>query len=158
MDGTGINVFLADVAEVDLGQNPSINKDEKTDIQQDGVMDSKTLRWRSLRNLFIFNTCYVLTYTGFWALSNLQSTMNAAGGLGDYSQAVIYVFSMISSLFLPKLLIDKFGCKNILVVGSPLLLQYRIQHDPPVGRDDDRFCRFRTHKRTLRLFPNFLHR
>ncbi|XP_055938342.1 protein unc-93 homolog A-like isoform X3 [Argiope bruennichi] len=118
MDGTGINVLLADVAEVGLGQNPSINKDEKTDIQQDGVMDSRTLRWRSLRNLFIFNTCYVLTYTGFWALSNLQSTMNAAGGLGDYSQAVIYVFSMISSLFLPKLLIDKFGCKNILVVGT----------------------------------------
>ncbi|GBM02106.1 Protein unc-93 A [Araneus ventricosus] len=117
MDKTGYDVFLPDVAEDGLGQNPSINKDERY-LQQEEDIKIKELRRRSLRNLFIFNTCYVLVYTGFWALSNLQSTMNAAGGIGDYSQAVIYICSMISSLFLPKFLIEKFGCKNILVVGT----------------------------------------
>ncbi|CAL1287419.1 unnamed protein product [Larinioides sclopetarius] len=117
MDKTDIDVLLPDVTEDGLGLNPSINKDEGY-LQQEENIKTKKLRRRSLRNLFIFNTCYILVYTGFWALSNLQSTMNAAGGLGDYSQAVIYICSMISSLFLPKLLIEKFGCKNILVVGT----------------------------------------
>ncbi|GFQ82137.1 protein unc-93 homolog A [Trichonephila clavata] len=108
--------ILSDVVE-DLRQNPSINEDED-DLDLGDKSKTKRIRRSSLRNLIVFSVCYFLCYTGFWALSNLQSTMNAAGGLGDYSQAVIYIFSMISSLFLPKVLIDKFGCKNILVFGT----------------------------------------
>ncbi|GBM02107.1 Protein unc-93 A [Araneus ventricosus] len=97
-----------------LGEGPSINEnDECPDFSE-----KRKLQRKSLQNVIVFSLCYFLTYTGFWALSNLQSTMNAAGGLGDYSQAVIYIFSMVSSLFLPKVLIDRFGCKKILIFGS----------------------------------------
>ncbi|CAL1287418.1 unnamed protein product [Larinioides sclopetarius] len=113
MNETVYYIPLPDVVVEGSGQGPSISKN--AECQED---IRKKLQRKSLQNLVIFCLCYFLTYTGFWALANLQSTMNAAGGLGDYSQAVIYVFSMISSLFLPKVLIDRFGCKKILIFGA----------------------------------------
>ncbi|GBM02110.1 Protein unc-93 A [Araneus ventricosus] len=81
-------------------------------------------RCRILKNLFVLSFCYCLFYTGFWALTNLQSTMNAVAGMGPDSQAVIYGFSMLSSLFLPELVIDRFGCKTVLITSTVLCLPY----------------------------------
>ncbi|GIY05239.1 protein unc-93 A [Caerostris extrusa] len=81
-------------------------------------------RGRILKNLFVISFCYCLFYTGFWALTNLQSTMNAMSGMGPDSQAVIYGFSMASSLFLPELTIDRFGCKTVLITTTTLCLPY----------------------------------
>lgn len=79
---------------------------------------------RILKNLFVLNFFYCLFYTGFWALTNLQSTMNAEKGMGPDSQAVIYLFSMFSSLFLPELMTDKFGCKTVVIVSTFICLPY----------------------------------
>ncbi|GFT78868.1 protein unc-93 homolog A [Nephila pilipes] len=81
-------------------------------------------RGRILKNMFVLSFCYCLFYTGFWALTNLQSTMNAHSNMGPYSQAVIYGFSMASSLFLPKLFINRFGCKKVLITCTFLCLPY----------------------------------
>ncbi|GIY48314.1 UNC93-like protein [Caerostris darwini] len=83
-----------------------------------------TSRRRILKNLFVVSFGYCLFYSGFWALTNLQSTMNAVSGMGPDSQAVIYGFSMTSSLFLPELTIDRFGCKTVLIGTSFLCLPY----------------------------------
>ncbi|GIY05247.1 UNC93-like protein [Caerostris extrusa] len=83
-----------------------------------------TSRSRILKNLFVVSLGYCLFYSGFWALTNLQSTMNAVAGMGPDSQAVIYGFSMVSSLFLPELTIDRFGCKTVLIGTSFLCLPY----------------------------------
>ncbi|KAG8182983.1 hypothetical protein JTE90_013432 [Oedothorax gibbosus] len=79
---------------------------------------------RILKNLFVLNFFFCLFYTGFWALTNLQSTMNAKSGMGPDSQAVIYLFSMFSSLFLPELMTDKFGCKTVIIVSTFICLPY----------------------------------
>lgn len=79
---------------------------------------------RILKNLFVLNFFYCLFYTGFWALTNLQSTMNAEAGMGPDSQAVIYLFSMISSMFLPELMTDKFGCKTVVIASTFICLPY----------------------------------
>lgn len=71
---------------------------------------------RALQNLFIISFAYFLFFSGFWSLSNLQSTMNAQGGLGPDSQAVIYLFSMVSCLF-PQTMIEKFGSKYTFVAA-----------------------------------------
>ncbi|KAF8793364.1 Protein unc-93 like protein [Argiope bruennichi] len=68
----------------------------------------------------------LLILYGFWALTNLQSTMNAVAGMGPDSQAVIYGFSMASSLFLPEMVIDRFGCKKVLISCTILCLPYTI--------------------------------
>ncbi|GFY61577.1 UNC93-like protein [Trichonephila inaurata madagascariensis] len=81
-------------------------------------------RGRILKNLIVISIFYCLFFTGFWSLSNLQSTMNATSGMGPYSQAVIYGFSMLSCLFLPELVIDRFGCKKVLAVTTFLCLPY----------------------------------
>ncbi|CAL1287421.1 unnamed protein product [Larinioides sclopetarius] len=81
-------------------------------------------RWRIFKNLFVLCFTYCLFYTGFWALTNLQSTMNAVAGMGPDSQAVIYFFSMVSSLFLPELTMDRFGCKRVMFVTTALSLPY----------------------------------
>ncbi|GIY48317.1 hypothetical protein CDAR_37391 [Caerostris darwini] len=104
---------LPNIAGDGLMRNLSI--DGRADCE---AIKAQALRRKSLRNVCVFSLCYFLTFSGFWALTNLQSTMNAEGGLGDYSQAVMYVTAMVSSLFLPKVLIDKFGCKKILIFGN----------------------------------------
>ncbi|GIY05241.1 protein unc-93 homolog A [Caerostris extrusa] len=115
---------LPNVALGDLGlANPSINANGECPYLADKTI-TKKLRRNHVWNMFVFSFCYFLTYTGFWSLANLQSTMNAEGGLGDYSQAAIYICSMLSSLFLPKALIEKWGCKNILVAGSLICCLY----------------------------------
>lgn len=70
------------------------------------------------KNFLVLCFCYFLLYSGFWALTNLQSTMNADSGIGVSSQAVIYAFAMASSLLLPQLSITKYGCKKVLIVGT----------------------------------------
>ncbi|KAG8182980.1 hypothetical protein JTE90_013429 [Oedothorax gibbosus] len=79
---------------------------------------------RLLKNLLAMSFFYCAFYTGFWGLTNLQSTMNAASGIGPDSQAVIYVFSMASSLFLPEITIGRFGCKRVIVVATLISLPY----------------------------------
>ncbi|CAL1287420.1 unnamed protein product [Larinioides sclopetarius] len=117
MTETASGHLLPDVTVNGLGQNPCINENDEN-INLAKQLNARAQRRRCIWNMFVFSVCYFLTFTGFWALSNLQSTMNAAGGIGDYSQAVIYVTSMFSSLFLPKMFIEKFGCKTLLAVGT----------------------------------------
>ncbi|GFT78870.1 uncharacterized protein NPIL_532121 [Nephila pilipes] len=71
----------------------------------------------ALKNLLMLSFCYFLLSTGFWSLTNLQSTMNAASNIGPDSLAVFYAFSMMSALLLPKWSIENFGCKKVLLVG-----------------------------------------
>lgn len=120
---------MTNVVEESFGKNPIINdsiechasseisegKCPKSEISGE---DKKTIRKRAFWNLFVFSISYFLVYTGFWTLSTLQSTMNAQEGMGDDSQAVIYVCSLVTCLLLPTYMIGKFGCKNILVVGA----------------------------------------
>ncbi|GFQ82135.1 UNC93-like protein [Trichonephila clavata] len=104
-------------------QTPYPYKD--TSHIMDNSKELRTMsRGRILKNLIVISIFYCLFYTGFWSLSNLQSTMNATSGMGPYSQAVIYGFSMLSCLFLPELVIDRFGCKKVLAVTTFLCLPY----------------------------------
>lgn len=111
--------ILPNMAVKGMDQSLHINESYDEDLLDCTEISSvRAVRKRSLWNLFIFSLTYFLVYTGFWTLSNLQSTMNASQGMGDDSQAVIYICSMLSSVLLPTYTIGKFGCKNILIVGT----------------------------------------
>ncbi|KAG8182981.1 hypothetical protein JTE90_013430 [Oedothorax gibbosus] len=99
---------------------------ELVDIgQTECVSNSKR---NSLKNFLSLSLCYFLLYTGFWGLTNLQSTMNAASGIGVSSQAVFYAFAMASSLLLPQLSIEKCGCKSVLITGSMVCCLYIVSN------------------------------
>ncbi|GFT61532.1 protein unc-93 homolog A [Trichonephila clavipes] len=111
------------VADEHLIHVHSVNNDSSSLLDQSKELDSWSQR-KILKNLFVLCFAYCLLLTGFWALTNLESTMNAAKGMGPDSQAIIYGFSMISSLFLPELTINRFGCKKILIFTTVLSLPY----------------------------------
>lgn len=71
---------------------------------------------RILKNLIIVCLGYLFLFSAYQGLANLQSTLNIEGNTGILSQSVIYVALIFSSLFLPKLIIRKLGCKVTLVI------------------------------------------
>ncbi|KAG8182978.1 hypothetical protein JTE90_013427 [Oedothorax gibbosus] len=76
------------------------------------TMDKK----RILKNLFILCSGFFIFFLGFTSLGNLQTTMNVANNLGLESQALLFAVSMVSSLFLPELMIRTVGCKRTVVI------------------------------------------
>lgn len=81
-------------------------------------------RRRVLKNLCALCISMFMYFIGFMALSNLQSTMNSALGVGTESQAVIYIASMLSALLLPELVVKKLGCKWTLFFAVLFSLPY----------------------------------
>ncbi|KAG8182985.1 hypothetical protein JTE90_013434 [Oedothorax gibbosus] len=71
---------------------------------------------RILKNLIVVCLGYLFLFSSYQGLANLQSTLNIEGNTGIISQSVIYVALIFSSLFLPKLIIRKLGCKVTLVL------------------------------------------
>ena len=72
---------------------------------------------RIVKNLLIVCFGFLFQFSAYQALANLQSTLNMADNLGVVSQSVIYAALIVSSLFLPKLVIQKFGCKVTLFLS-----------------------------------------
>lgn len=72
---------------------------------------------RILKNLLVVCFGFLFQFSAYQGLANLQSTLNMADNLGVASQSVIYAALIISSLFLPKLVIKKLGCKMTLVLS-----------------------------------------
>lgn len=71
---------------------------------------------RILKNLIIVCLGYLFLFSSYQGLANLQSTLNIEGNTGIVSQSIVYVALIVSSLFLPKLVIRQFGCKITLVL------------------------------------------
>lgn len=87
------------------------------------VEGTQTSKKRVFRNVLILCVTYLLFFTGFWSLTNLQSTMNASQGIGVESQAIIYLCSM-ASCFLSDLAISKVGCKTTCAIALLLSCPY----------------------------------
>lgn len=93
----------------------------KVDIKYPGnpsLADEKPMnKKRIMKNLIIICIGFLLLFSAFQALANLQSTINSEEGLGVASQSVIYVALIISSMFLPTVVIKRLGCKRTLVLS-----------------------------------------
>ncbi|XP_035223801.1 protein unc-93 homolog A-like isoform X3 [Stegodyphus dumicola] len=112
---------LSVVAGDSLLVDPCINQSSPSENVAFPLKMNKT---KILKNFIILSLSYFLFFTGFWALTNLESTMNAEKGLGPDSQAVIYGFSMISSLLLPDVLIGRIGSKRTYILAMFLCSPY----------------------------------
>ncbi|KAM9002885.1 protein unc-93 homolog A-like isoform X1 [Sarcophilus harrisii] len=66
---------------------------------------------RNLKNVLVIAVGFLFLFTSYGALQNLQSSLNRAEGLGVATLSVIYASVIVSSMFLPPILIKKFGCK-----------------------------------------------
>lgn len=80
--------------------------------------DEKKLRFRTYKNLFVLCIAFLLQFTAFGAIGNLQSSLNAEANVGVNSLSIIYAFLVFSAIFLPHPLIAILGLKWTLVVSQ----------------------------------------
>ncbi|XP_078503025.1 protein unc-93 homolog A-like [Lissotriton helveticus] len=84
-----------------------------------------------LKNILILGVGFLLLFTAYGGLQNLQSSLNPAKGMGVASLSVIYVSLIISSMFLPTVIIKKIGCKWTLVISMCCYITYTVANFYP---------------------------
>ncbi|XP_063440625.1 protein unc-93 homolog A-like isoform X3 [Mytilus trossulus] len=99
----------------------SINPDIKEDmLSSKSHMSTFTLS----KNLVIISTGFLLLFTSFNSLSNLQSTLNKEEALGTVGLSVIYCAGVLSCLFLPSFVIGNLGCKWTIALSMVCYVIY----------------------------------
>ncbi|XP_064472636.1 protein unc-93 homolog A-like [Ornithodoros turicata] len=77
-----------------------------------------------LRNLVVLSLSFLLLFTAYQSLQNLQSSINAEGGLGTASLAAVYLALVISCMFVPSYMIRRLGLKYTMVTSICMYLVY----------------------------------
>lgn len=80
--------------------------------------NDKALRLRTYKNLLVLCAAFLLQFTAFGAIGNLQSSLNTEANVGVNSLSIIYAFLVFSSIFLPHPLIAIFGIKWTIVISQ----------------------------------------
>jgi len=62
-------------------------------------------KWRIMKNIAVISFAFMVHFTAFQGVGNLQSSVNADEGLGVVSMATIYFSLILSNLFLPVVMI-----------------------------------------------------
>ncbi|XP_039250453.2 protein unc-93 homolog A-like [Styela clava] len=68
-------------------------------------------KFNIMKNILLICLSFLLNFTAFHGISNLQSSLNSDEGLGTGSLSIIYGTLIISSLFTPTYVIRHLGCK-----------------------------------------------
>ncbi|XP_022418753.1 protein unc-93 homolog A isoform X2 [Delphinapterus leucas] len=72
---------------------------------------------RSLKNILVLSFGFLLLFTAYWGLQTLQSSLYSEEGLGVAALSTLYGGMLLSSMFLPPILIKKLGCKWTIVIA-----------------------------------------
>lgn len=83
-----------------------------------------TLPSKIHKNLIVISVAWVLLFTAFQSMANLQSSLNSDQGLGTASLSTIYITLVISCLFLPTYMIKKLGIKTTIILCQFTYLLY----------------------------------
>ncbi|KFO20788.1 protein unc-93 homolog A isoform X1 [Fukomys damarensis] len=70
---------------------------------------------RSLKNVLVISFGFLLLFTAYGSLQNLQSSLHSEGGLGVATLSSLYGAVLLSSMFLPPIFIKRFGCKWTII-------------------------------------------
>ena len=63
------------------------------------------------RNIVLVGFAFFLNFTAYLGLARLQSSLHEDAGLGTIAQSVLYSSLVVSSLFLPNVMINQLGHK-----------------------------------------------
>lgn len=104
----------------DVDEGLSKGREEKTinsshldsALKLDSAEDKyRMTKLQIIKNLLVVSCAFLLLFTAFQSLSNLQSSLNREEGIGTVGQSVIYGALVLSCMFLPPFVIDILGCK-----------------------------------------------
>ncbi|KAK5903204.1 hypothetical protein CgunFtcFv8_007004 [Champsocephalus gunnari] len=79
---------------------------------------------RNFKNVLVVSVGFLSLFTAYGGLQSLQSSLNAEQGMGVASLSVIYASLIISSMFLPHIMIKNLGCKWTVVAGMACYVSY----------------------------------
>ncbi|XP_040285337.1 protein unc-93 homolog A-like [Bufo bufo] len=86
---------------------------------------------KHLKNIIIISFGFLLLFTAYGGLQALQSSLNPEKGLGVASLSVVYGCLILSSIFLPPIMIKKIGCKWTIVISMCCYITYSIGNFKP---------------------------
>ena len=89
-------------------------------IPNDNVLSKVSI----YKNLAVLSISFLLLFSAFLSLQNLQSSLNITEGLGMTGLTCVYASMIISCLLLPPLTISKLGMKWTTVLSSIAYLGY----------------------------------
>ena len=92
-----------------IGSSSSVTTD-------DIVTTAQRAKRHILKNLIVLAVSFLLVYTSFAAIQNLQSTVNRSASLGTIALACFYTSCVVASVFVPVFL-KLFGCKGCVLSG-----------------------------------------
>uniref|UniRef100_T1J282 UNC93-like protein n=1 Tax=Strigamia maritima TaxID=126957 RepID=T1J282_STRMM len=91
---------------------------------EDEKFEPSQCEFKTWKNLLAISFGFLLLFTAFSSLQNLQSSLNQKDGLGTASLSTIYATMVISCMFVPSFAINKFGCKWTLVISMLMYTTY----------------------------------
>lgn len=84
-----------------------------------------------IKNVVTMSFGFLLLFTAFQSVSNLQSSINSVQGLGTFTMATIYIALVLSCMFVPPLMIRKLSLKHTLVVSMAMYVFYFVANFYP---------------------------
>ena len=103
-----------------------IEKETEAKLSEEFVSDTVWLKSKGsiMKNLLVISAAWMLQFTAFQSISNLQSSLNSDEGLGTASLCTIYVTLVLSCLLLPPIMIRNIGLKWTIVISQITYLIY----------------------------------
>ncbi|XP_059089375.1 UNC93-like protein [Tigriopus californicus] len=99
-----------------VGRKGSIVQGETVIHRQDLTEEEvKRESFKMKKNVVIISFAFMLLFTAFQSMANLQSSINKVNGLGTYSLSVIYGALVLSCMFLPSVIIKTISVKWTMV-------------------------------------------
>jgi hypothetical protein len=123
-EGDEVNLPNSVIPEPDITIAPKPNRSKKS-IENEAVTKenlaqqnktNKRLKLMFLKNVFLVGGSWILLFTAFQSIANLQSSLNSDSGLGTASLSTIYVTLILGSIFLPTTMMEKLGIKWTIVI------------------------------------------
>ncbi|XP_046853528.1 protein unc-93 homolog A-like isoform X2 [Xenia sp. Carnegie-2017] len=77
-----------------------------------------------MKNVVVVGFAFLLLFTSFQSIQNLQSSLNEEENIGLISLIIVYTSLIISCMFVPPMLISRIGCKWTLVASMSCYVAY----------------------------------
>ncbi|XP_055389960.1 UNC93-like protein [Condylostylus longicornis] len=107
----------------DMPVKPKKSLAETASLREKVLLSPKE-KWRILKNISIISFAFMVQFTAFQGIANLQSSINATDGLGTVSLSAVYAALVVSCIFLPTLIIRRLTVKWTLVCSMLCYLPY----------------------------------
>ncbi|XP_066286177.1 protein unc-93 homolog A-like isoform X1 [Branchiostoma lanceolatum] len=88
----------------------------RTMLAKEGTVGQRTSTKRIWKNLLVLASVFLVNFTSFRAIQNLQSTLNSEAGLGVVSLSCVYASMVLSCLYAPFFIHKVGSCKWTVVV------------------------------------------